>query len=159
MVSLYARVLHCLLLISGKDSLDTYASSINSWTTIVDHAKAIYTGYADPDRVQELREQRIPDERKRDADAKAANKGKKVEGSLPHVKKGDMVFENAILFMRDALLTREFTDAVKAGDSGRVVNILRLWAFSYRGSGRSKYAHEMLHLLHNLICVWTKELR
>ncbi|KAJ7863876.1 hypothetical protein B0H13DRAFT_2069951, partial [Mycena leptocephala] len=89
------------------DSLDAYASSINSWTTI----------------------------------------------------KGDMVFENAILFMRDALLTREFTDAIKAGDSGRVVNILRLWAFSYRGSGRSKYAHEMLHLLHNLICVWTKELR
>ncbi|KAJ7903121.1 hypothetical protein B0H13DRAFT_1483380, partial [Mycena leptocephala] len=159
MVSLYACVLHCLLLVSGKESLDVYASSINSWTTIVDHTKAIYTGYADPDRVQELREQRIPDERKRDADAKAANKGKKPEGSLPHVKKGDMVFENTILFMRDALLTREFTDAIKAGNSGRVVNILRLWAFSYWGSGRSKYAHEMLHLLHNLICVWTKELR
>ncbi|KAJ6626313.1 hypothetical protein B0H10DRAFT_2211201 [Mycena sp. CBHHK59/15] len=133
------RVLRCLLLVSGKDSLDAYTSSVNSWTTIVDHAKAIYTGYADPDRVQELREQRIPDERRRDADATAANKGKKPDGSLPHIKKGDMVFENTILFMRDALLTREFMDAVKAGDSGRIVNILRLWAFSYRGSGRTKH--------------------
>ncbi|KAJ7036838.1 hypothetical protein C8F04DRAFT_1181176 [Mycena alexandri] len=145
------------------DSLDDYASSVNSWDVIVGHAAVIYSRFADPDLVQELREQRIPDERKRDAEAKAAskgaNKGAKPDGPLPHVKKGDMVFENAILFLRDALLTREFTDAVKAGDSGRVVNILRLWVFSYRGSGRSKYAHEMLHLLHNLICVWTRELR
>ncbi|KAJ7899468.1 hypothetical protein B0H14DRAFT_3124104 [Mycena olivaceomarginata] len=36
---------------------------------------------------------------------------------------------------------------------------LRLWAFSYRRNGRTKYAHEMLHVLHNLICVWTDELR
>ncbi|KAJ7800050.1 hypothetical protein B0H14DRAFT_2529711 [Mycena olivaceomarginata] len=70
-----------------------------------------------------------------------------------------MVFENAILFLRDALLTREFADAIKIGDSGRIVIILRLWAFSYRGSGRSKYAHEMLHVLHNILCVWTAELR
>ncbi|KAJ6595416.1 hypothetical protein B0H10DRAFT_2167812 [Mycena sp. CBHHK59/15] len=159
MVSLYARVLHCLLLVSGKDSLDAYSSSVNSWAAVVDDAKAIYSSYADPDLVQELREQRIPDERKQEADTKATNNGKKPDGTLPHIKKSDMVFENAILFLRDALLTREFTDAVKAGDSGRVVLILRLWVFSYRGSGRSKYAHEMLHLLHNLICVWTKELR
>ncbi|KAJ7043255.1 hypothetical protein C8F04DRAFT_944756 [Mycena alexandri] len=132
MVSLYARVLHCLLLVSGKDSLNDYAAAVNSWDVIVVHAEAIYSRFADPD---------LP------------------EGPLPHIKKGDMVFENTILFLRDALLTREFTDAVKAGDSGRVVNVLRLWVFSYRGSGRSKYAHEMLHLLHNLICVWTKELR
>ncbi|KAJ7844211.1 hypothetical protein B0H14DRAFT_3139397 [Mycena olivaceomarginata] len=79
--------------------------------------------------------------------------------TLPHIPKGDMVFENAVLFFRDALLTREFSDAIKAGDSGRVLIILRLWAFTYRGNGRSKYAHEMLHLLHNLTCVWTKELR
>ncbi|KAJ7101667.1 hypothetical protein C8R44DRAFT_747125 [Mycena epipterygia] len=116
MVSLYARVLHCLLLVSGKDSLDDYSSSVNSWAAI-----------------------RIPNERKQEAEAKAANNSKKPDGTLPHVKKGDMVFENAILFFRDALLTREFTDAVKAGDSGRVVLILRMWVFSYRGSGRSKY--------------------
>ncbi|KAH7906597.1 hypothetical protein BJ138DRAFT_1162281 [Hygrophoropsis aurantiaca] len=69
-----------------------------------------------------------------------------------------MVFENAILFMRDALLLREFTDAVKAGDSGRVILILKVWALSYRGSGRSKYAHEMLFLLHNITHIWPKSL-
>ncbi|KAJ7157684.1 hypothetical protein C8R43DRAFT_1096056 [Mycena crocata] len=165
MVSLYARVLHCLLLVSGTDSLDACARSIDSFATLVGHAKKIYTEYADADRVQELRERRIPDERARDAkikaDKKAAGKDANDAGksSPPHIRKGDMVYENAILFLRDALLTREFADAIKAGDSGRILIILRLWAFCYRGNGRTKYAHEMLHLLHNLICVWTKELR
>jgi len=67
-----------------------------------------------------------------------------------------MVFENAILFLRDALLSREFTDAIKAGDSGRVVLILKVWALSFRGSGRTKYAYEMLQLIHNLTNVWPK---
>lgn len=70
-----------------------------------------------------------------------------------------MVFENAILFLRDALLSREFTDAIKAGDSGRVVLILKTWALSFRGSGRTKYAHEMLHLIHNIMRVWPKAIR
>ncbi|KAJ7813694.1 hypothetical protein B0H14DRAFT_2852382 [Mycena olivaceomarginata] len=98
-----------------------------------------------------------------DAEAKAAKKsgtaGEPSTSNLLHIGKGDMVLENGILFLRDALLTREFADAIKAGDSGRVLVILRMWAFCYRGNGRTKYAHEMLHLLHNLICVWTKELR
>jgi hypothetical protein len=164
MVSLYARVLHCLLLVSGKDSLEACAESITSYDTLVTYAKKIYSTYADADRVQELRERRIPEERKRDAEAKAAKKSGTASGepstsNLPHIRKGDMVLENGILFLRDALLTREFADAIKAGDSGRVLVILRMWAFCYRGNGRTKYAHEMLHLLHNLICVWTKELR
>jgi hypothetical protein len=124
----------------------------------------IYKTYTDVDRVQELREQHIPGERERDAAAKAAKKGQPTlsdpaKSNLPHIKKGDMVFENAILFLRDALLSREFADAIKIGDSGCIVIILRLWAFSYRGSGCSKYAHEMLHVLHNILCVWTAELR
>ncbi|KAF8155239.1 hypothetical protein K438DRAFT_1777780 [Mycena galopus ATCC 62051] len=163
MVSLYARVLHCLLLVSGHDSLEQCAASIDTWDTLVNHAEKIYATYTDTERVQELRERRIPGERKRDAEAKAAKKGEKTtepsKANLPHIRKGDMVFENTVLFLRDALLTREFADAIKTGDSGRIVIILRLWAFSYCGNGRTKYAHEMLHVLHNLICVWTKELR
>jgi len=30
----------------------------------------------------------------------------------------DVVFENAVLFLQDALISCEFSDAVKAGDSG-----------------------------------------
>jgi hypothetical protein len=116
MVSLYARVLHCLLRVSGKTTLETCSASIDSYSTLVDYAKQIFTTYADADRVQELRERRIADERKRDADVKAAKKAKSTEPSTAHIPKGDMVLENAILFMRDALLTREFSDAIKIGD-------------------------------------------
>ena len=45
-----------------------------------------------------------------------------------------MVFENAVLFLRDALISREFSDAVKVGDSGRVVLVLKTWALSFRGN-------------------------
>ncbi|KAF7375236.1 hypothetical protein MSAN_00410200 [Mycena sanguinolenta] len=122
------------------DSLTTCADSIDSFATLVGYARQIYQAYADVDRVQELRERRIPEERLRDSKAKAAKKagseaGDSTKSSLPHIPKGDMVTPDVSLV------------------------ILRMWAFCYRGNGRTKYAHEMLHLLHNLICVWTKELR
>ena len=37
--------------------------------------------------------------------------------------------------------------------------VLKIWAFSFRGNGRTKYAHEMLHLIHNIKHVWPKETR
>ncbi|KAI0362888.1 hypothetical protein BV20DRAFT_930443, partial [Pilatotrama ljubarskyi] len=37
--------------------------------------------------------------------------------------------------------------------------VLKLLALMYRGSGRLKYAHELLHLVHNLTHVWPKPLR
>ena len=67
-----------------------------------------------------------------------------------------MVFENAILFMHDALISREFTDAIKCGDSGRVILVLKIWSLSFHGNGGTKYAYEMLHLIHNLSHVWPK---
>lgn len=36
MVSLYARVLHCLLLVSGKASLEDYSKTIDSWNVMQD---------------------------------------------------------------------------------------------------------------------------
>ncbi|RDB27091.1 hypothetical protein Hypma_005008 [Hypsizygus marmoreus] len=163
MVSLYGRILHCLLLVSGTSTLDEYLDKTDSWATVKMHAHQILERFTDSGHVQELREMREPEERRREAEKKATKKGTTDPDSdatpLGHVQKGDMVYENAILFLRDALLTREFTDAIKCGDSGRVVTILKLWALAYRGSGRTKYAHEMLHLLHNLLNVWSTELR
>ncbi|KAH7906548.1 hypothetical protein BJ138DRAFT_1137935 [Hygrophoropsis aurantiaca] len=138
-VSLYARVLHCLLLVSKKASLKDYTSSVDSWETLKDHATDVYT---DAEVVSDLRWKR-----------------RKARMKDPNAKAGDMVYENAVLYLRDALISREFTDAVKAGDSGRVVLVLKVWALSYRGSGRTKYAHEMLHLIHNLTHVWPKPVR
>ena len=136
-VSLYARVLHCLLLVSNNSSLETYLSKVDSWETLLSHAHQIYDKYCQPRLVEELRWKRSV-----------------TPPSDP--PQGDMVFENAILFMRDALISREFTDAIKCGDSGRVILVLKIWALSFRGNGRTKYAYEMLHLIHNLSHVWPK---
>lgn len=131
-ISLYARVLHCLLLVSRCNSLGEYLIKFTNWDDLTKHATMIFEQFANSSRVQELRG---------------------LEGE------GDTVLENAILFMRDALISREFTDAVKAGDSGRVVLVLKTWALSYRGNGRTKYAYEMLHLIHHLSKLWPKGIR
>lgn len=133
-VSLYARVLHCLLRVSGKKSLVEYAESVDSWEDLYGHAHEIFIQYTSTERVEKLRQDR----------ARIGAAG------------GDMVLEGAILFLRDALLSREFADAIKIGDSGRVVLVLKIWALSFRGSGRTKYAYEMLHLVHNIENVWPK---
>lgn len=136
-VSLYARVLHCLLKVSGQATLAEYADSVTSWDQLYTDVEKIYNKYADASIVTELRN-------KRDFSGKEL---------------GDMVFENAILFLRDALISREFTDAVRVGDSGRVILILKIWALSFRGNGRTKYAYEMLHLIHNLENVWPQPVK
>ncbi|KAJ7280067.1 hypothetical protein C8J57DRAFT_1464500 [Mycena rebaudengoi] len=140
-VSLYARILHCLLLVSGTSSLDECADSITSFAQLETYAGSIQTRYANAELVADLRWQR----------EMAAG----TEGLPP----GDHIFENASLFLRDALISREFTDSIKAGDSGRIVLVLKLLALSFRGNGRTKYAYEMLHLIHNLTHVWPKPIR
>ncbi|KAL1728864.1 hypothetical protein EV714DRAFT_213991, partial [Schizophyllum commune] len=132
-VSLYSRILHCLLLVSGAPSLEEYARNLTSFAQLKSDAEKIFDEYAD------ARKAGIPYQAP-DAGFRATQ--------------GDMVFENAVLFMRDALISREYTDAIKAGDSGRVLLVLKAWALSFRGNGRTKYAHEMLHIIHNVQKVW-----
>ncbi|KAH7907965.1 hypothetical protein BJ138DRAFT_1013701 [Hygrophoropsis aurantiaca] len=141
-VSLYARILHCLELVCRKSSLAECAEVAENFEDLVKMAEEIYEHFTNPDIVSDLRWKR------RKACEKDAN-----------AKEGDMVFENAVLFLRDALISREFTDAIKAGDSGRVVLILKVFALSYRGNGRTKYAYEMLNFIHNLSNVWPKTIR
>ncbi|KAH9839457.1 uncharacterized protein C8Q71DRAFT_704175 [Rhodofomes roseus] len=45
------------------------------------------------------------------------------------------------------------------GVSGRIVLILKALALIYRGSGRTKYAQEVLFLIHNMTHIWPEELR
>ncbi|KAE9395891.1 hypothetical protein BT96DRAFT_1042765 [Gymnopus androsaceus JB14] len=115
----------------ARSSLEEYAESEElSFEQIYVDAQKILDRYANSSVVEELRQARK-----------------------------DMVFENAALFLRDALISREFTDAVQAGDSGRVVLVLKIWALSFRGSGRTKYAYKMLHLIHNIEVVWPEEMK
>lgn len=109
-VSLYAHVLH-LLPVASVPSLDQYAQKHEDWATFISHAE-LYDQYASASVVRELWRKR-----------KTSTSDK--------VTEGDMVFENAVLFLRDGLISREFTDAVKGGDSGRVVSVLKIWALSF----------------------------
>lgn len=68
----------------------------------------------------------------------------------PRLRGRDMVFENPVLFLRDALLISEFMHGIKFENSGRIVLFLKTLAFLYHGLGRTKYASEMLILVHNL---------
>ncbi|EKM53698.1 uncharacterized protein PHACADRAFT_164003 [Phanerochaete carnosa HHB-10118-sp] len=144
-VSLYARVFHCLLLVSGHSALDDFAEANVPFTKLQGYAQQIWEQYANPMVVYALRQSRKHEELQRPAAEPTGISADNVHRST----KGDMVFENAVLYMRDALLLRKFTDAIKAGDSGRVF---------YRGMGRPKYAHEMMHLVHHLMSVWPEEL-
>ncbi|KAF9501682.1 hypothetical protein BDN71DRAFT_1537252 [Pleurotus eryngii] len=149
-VSLYARILHCLLLVSRTTSLEDYITTFTSWESLYAHAALIYDQYANTATVQELRWKRQQQQSMSTIVS---------DPSEATCTEGDMVYENGILFLRDALLSREFTDAIKAGDMDRVVLVLKVWALSFRGNGRTKYAYEMLHLIHNLTVVWPKGLR
>lgn len=134
--SLYARIFHCLRLVSGCSSLEEYASAV-TFEQLCQHAGEIIAKFANPSVVAELREARKD---RPDTD-------------------GDMTFENAVLFLQDALLMRAFTDTIKRGDSGQILVILKVLALSFRGTNRTKYAHETLHLIHNIEHVWPAKLR
>lgn len=149
-VSLYARIFHCLELVSNQPDLDQYAADA-SWDELKGHSREIVMQFANPAKADELR---IARELELSSDVSAG-----LDSELHPLTSGDMVFENAIYFLRDALCLREFTDAIKGGDSGRMLTILKVYALAYRGAGRTKYAHELLHLIHNLTHVWPQSLR
>ena len=76
MVSLYARILHCLLLVSGEQSLEDYAQNVKSWDTVKAHSREILTQFANAEVVQELREPRLAAERQAKAEEEAQKKKK-----------------------------------------------------------------------------------
>lgn len=73
----------------------------------------------------------------------------------PNDATGDTVFENGVLFLRDALTLRTFSRLVKSGRSGHLVLMVKALLLSFKGGGHPKYAIEMLHLLHNILHVRT----
>ncbi|TFK74253.1 hypothetical protein BDN72DRAFT_760067 [Pluteus cervinus] len=59
----------------------------------------------------------------------------------------DDVAAHLIYFIRDALIFCEFEDAVSHADAGRVLRVLKFWAFSFRGAGLHNYARECLEIV------------
>jgi hypothetical protein len=72
--------------------------SVNTWTTVVDHAKTIYSGYADPPKSNAFQTSTSAMPTRRPP-VWARNP----VAALPHVEKGDIILENCIPFMRDEL--------------------------------------------------------
>ncbi len=142
------RVLHCLLLVSGTDSIKEYTEKFTSLDDLRKHSQEIFDVYANADHVEELREPRQIAELKKldraklqqELDSQTARANKRVPAGstsatstapprtsvpvpeppidiedLPIDQRGDQVLENGKLFIRDALFTRLFTDAIKSG--------------------------------------------
>ncbi|KAJ6492499.1 hypothetical protein C8R47DRAFT_975886 [Mycena vitilis] len=60
----------------------------------------------------------------------------------------DITLENSILYNRDALFYVEFTRAIKKGDIGRVLNVLRIWMVMMRSpKTMPRYADAMFETL------------
>ncbi|KAG8793252.1 hypothetical protein FRC12_003389 [Ceratobasidium sp. 428] len=79
--------------------------------------------------------------------------------TTPEEAGSDDVLRNSILVIRDALLFRSFVTSVKCSNMAMIELILKIWAISFRGSGRTQYAGELLRLRHNLLHAWPKPLR
>lgn len=59
---------------------------------------------------------------------------------------GDHVYAHGLLFLRDALLLQVFQHAIKHGDPGLVLRVLKFWVYSFRGAGSTNYARECLEI-------------
>ncbi|KAG8706259.1 hypothetical protein FRC09_002499 [Ceratobasidium sp. 395] len=154
MDSLAARIIHCLLRVSNCKNLESYLARLgscdstpqtpastdkSSWGQLLRDAEVLYDTYVNTSNASKLQSDRLY----ADPDAKA----------------GDMVYEGAIYFLRDALNLEELFDAVKCGHSGRILSVLKLFALSFRGSDRPQYARALLRLIHNCEVVWPPKLR
>jgi hypothetical protein len=75
---------------------------------------------------------------------------------------GDEVLGHSILFIRDALMFREFCEAIRDTDVGRMWTVYDFWVFMMRGAGchnygnkilemKAQFAHELPPLLHEVI--------
>ncbi|KAM6491642.1 hypothetical protein JOM56_012886, partial [Amanita muscaria] len=78
------------------------------------------------------------------------------ENSLPPLdlpcstrEDADITLANTTLFMRNAIWWREMCTAVALGDTGRVWEILKIWIFTFAGSGNHFYTQYLLELYCN----------
>ncbi|TDL13616.1 hypothetical protein BD410DRAFT_735116, partial [Rickenella mellea] len=124
-LSLPAHVLNGCELLCGNESLAKWAASIKDYEDVRTLVGKVKNDLFSAVRVEELRA--LPEDRR------------------------DIVLENIILFNRDAIILRELSMAVRAGDVGRVTDVLAFWMVMFRGTGSMpKYADALFHLLKDL---------
>lgn len=62
------------------------------------------------------------------------------------LEKTDEVLAHAILFLRDALIFFEFSEAIRDADVGRMWLVYDFWVFMMRGAGCHNYGNEILEM-------------
>lgn len=70
----------------------------------------------------------------------------------------DFIRENAHLLMRDLLMGRDYEDAIRCGDSGRLLKIIEYWCVEYQGTSKSNYSSALIHLVACFKKLWKPEM-
>jgi hypothetical protein len=126
----YGHILACWVKVSGFLTLEAFRASKPSHDTLRQLAIAIVEKFVGaPNEASFLTDENDP-------------------------KSTDETFRSACLFNRDAAIYFEMKNATKRGDFGRIEDLIPLLICGFRGSGSTKYAHEMLHLHNNLKYGW-----
>jgi hypothetical protein len=81
-----------------------------------------------------------------------------LSGASEHLE-GDTTLANATLFIRNGIWWREVCKAVANGDPGRVWEILKLWIFTFAGSGNPYYSQYLLELYCNFKWEFSPKMR
>ncbi|KAG6836416.1 hypothetical protein H0H93_008157 [Arthromyces matolae] len=71
----------------------------------------------------------------------------------------DITLGNSILFIRNAIWWREVSRAVARGDTGRIWEILKIWIFTFAGSGNPRYSNYLLEMYCNFKYEYSPKLR
>ncbi|ORZ28544.1 hypothetical protein BCR41DRAFT_331178, partial [Lobosporangium transversale] len=64
---------------------------------------------------------------------------------------------NSALFLRDMLFYLELSSAIKAGDHGRIEEILKWITIMFQAGSTKNYANELLHLHCGFAYSWSKQ--
>jgi hypothetical protein len=67
----------------------------------------------------------------------------------------DLVYENFILYLRDAMMYWDLAQAIGEGGSGRLLRISEMLTPWFHGNGKFKYAQEMLEFQITRLAEWT----
>lgn len=78
---------------------------------------------------------------------------------LHQVGERDKVYEDAVLLLQHGLMYRDFSQAIKCGDSGRIELCLQFFAVWFQATGMTNYAQESLHFIACLKHIWHPDLR
>lgn len=150
--------------LDGHDSLDSFAATDPSPEELLVYSRRILEKYATPTEKPEpvYKKSEPTKSRKRKASEDSASDTESSEADCSPTSKQarndtDVIYENAVLLVRDLLYMIELVKATADGDFGRIEDILPDLACVFRAAGCNKYSTEILHWLYQIKSVWTPE--